>query len=191
MSKSVITSIVIVTALVLVAFTHSLTDTTLEDIIANKPKDTPDTKPNATPHQGSAVVELPEPIGSPEASVNVKVYVTSDNECDTTTLGAMQNLGKKYLDKVYIEFADMVDEKIKSEAQNAKIGCLTGITINGKSKFVLPERGINATVLLDGPVGQQNYHMDDIEAIIAHLLKKNGELGINTDINETAKAKSP
>lgn len=126
-----------------------------------------------TTHSGDAgAVTLPDPIGPEDAAINIMVYVTSDNTCDTTTLGAMEDMGNKYKDRIRVEFADMLDEAVLQEAQNAKLGCKSGLTINGKSQFLLPERGIKGTVLLDGPPGEKNYTMDDVEAVIQHLLKE-------------------
>lgn len=116
-------------------------------------------------------VELPAPMGSPDASVKVNVYVTSDNACDVSTLDAMTEIAHKFGgDAVYVTFKDLLDEQVQAEAHAAKISCLSGITINGQSQFILPERGLTGTVMLDGPVGEINYDKTDVEAIIRHLL---------------------
>ena len=78
----------------------------------------------------------------------------------------------KFGNKVYLQFADLLDTKIKSEANVAKIGCKTGLTINGQSKFILPERGLKGAIMFDGPVGQKNYSPQDVEAVIRHLIGK-------------------
>ena len=65
---------------------------------------------------------------------------------------------------------DLLDADVLKDAQDHKISCKSGITINGKSQFILPERGLNGTVMLDGPTGEKNYDVGDIEAIVQHIL---------------------
>ena len=115
-------------------------------------------------------VKLPDPKGSPDARVKIQVYVTSDNDCDTTTLSTMEDLYSKFGDQVYIIYSDLLDTDVLKDAQDHKISCKTGITINGKSQFILPERGLKGTIMLDGPTGQKNYDVSDIEAIVQHIL---------------------
>lgn len=176
MTKTSITIVAVVVGLLIVAMTNSLMPSKIEGHTKDVAKDAKQAEAKHDHGKEEAKFELPKPMGAKTAPVKVKVYVTSGNECDTTTLTAMQDIGKKYGDKVYIEFGDMAQGDVLTEAQKAKIGCKSGITINGKSKFVLPERGLDGSILLDGPVGQINYNMDDVDEIIAHLLKKSGDL---------------
>ncbi len=180
MTKTSITIVAVVVGLLIVAMTNSLMPSKIEGQTKDAAKDAKQAEAEHDHGQDEAKFELPKPMGAKTAPVKVKVYVTSGNECDTTTLTAMQDIGKKYGDKVYIEFGDMVQGDVLTEAQKAKIGCKSGITINGKSKFVLPERGLDGSILLDGPVGQINYNMDDVDEIIAHLLKKSGDLSASS-----------
>ncbi len=136
--------------------------------------DTSDAKNETTPadlnEEPQQHVKLPDPKGSPDARVKVHVYVTSDNACDTTTLSTMEDLYNKFGDQIYIIYSDLLDADVLKDAQDHKISCKTGITINGKSQFILPERGLKGTIMLDGPTGQKNYDIADIEAIVQHIL---------------------
>ena len=174
MDRSIKILLIVIVLLTGVALSHKLTNTTLNDIMANKPKDTSDKsrKEEDDEPEDTARVDLPEPTGSPDAAVKIKAFVTSDNECDMTTLDGMELIADEFGDSVYIEFADLLDEETMEEAQHAKISCKSGMTINGSSHFVLPERGLKGTVMFDGPIGEKNFEMDDIRAIIKHLLKK-------------------
>jgi hypothetical protein len=135
---------------------------------------TSDAKKQAAPadldDEAQQHVQLPDPKGSPDARVKVHVYVTSDNTCDTTTLSTMEDLYSKFGEQIYIIYSDLLDADVLKDAQDHKISCKTGITINGKSQFILPERGLKGTVMLDGPTGQKNYDNTDIEAIVQHIL---------------------
>jgi hypothetical protein len=82
----------------------------------------------------------------------------------------MEDLYSKFGDQIYIIYSDLLDADVLKDAQDHKISCKTGITINGKSQFILPERGLKGTVMLDGPTGQKNYDITDIEAIVQHIL---------------------
>lgn len=177
MSKSTKVTLAVVGLVIIMALSHRLTGTTLNDIVANKPgaHHDHDHEQEATQKQHGKKVTLPAPIGPEKAAVKVKVYVTTDNECDTTTLNAMKTLGTKYGDKIRVEFADLLEAHVKREAEKAKIGCKTGITVNGQTKFILPERGLAGTIMLDGPLGMKNYKLSDLEAIIEHELRKSQE----------------
>lgn len=176
MHKSYALALIVMALLAVVALSHQFLGVTAEDLAANKPQGhSHDHDEDATAEEHETQeqrAELPAPLGAPDAPVKVQVYVTSDNECDVTTLQAMQDLARKFGDDVYVTFSDLLDEEVQVEAYAAKISCKSGITINGKSKFVLPERGLKGTVLLDGPVGEMNYDLTDVEAIIKHLLSK-------------------
>lgn len=178
MNRSYTLALVVIALLAVVALSHQFLGMTAEDIAANKPQE------HSHDHDGEGTdehdaqegqVELPAPMGSPDAPVEVRVYVTTDNECDVTTLSAMQDLAQKFGDDIYVTFGDLLDEDVQAEAHAAKIGCKSGLTINGQSKFILPERGLGGTVLLDGPVGEINYKIEDVEAIVEHLLKTSKE----------------
>ena len=181
MSKRTGTAFVIIGLLVVMGLSHKLTDTTLVDIAGNKLlwDDSHSHGDEEEKEKESPKVVLPDPMGSKDADVRIKVYVTSDNECDETTLHGMQDIGRDFGNDVYIEFADLLEEEVLREAQEAKIGCKAGLTINGKSKYILPERGIKGAILLDGPIGQLNYDIDDVKAIITYHLeyKKTHENG--------------
>lgn len=173
MSRSIKAGAIVIGLLMIIAVTHTVTNSTLDDLAPQKKK-TPTTTTTEENHGEKGTVQLPEPMGSPDALVKVRVYVTSDNDCDTSTLDKMKDLAKKYGDAIYVTFGDMLDKDTLKEAQLAKIGCKSGLTINGKNKFILPERGLKGAILLDGPTGQTNYNMKDVEDIIVHLLQKKG-----------------
>lgn len=154
--------------LIVLALSHRLTRSTLDDLAPVKPKPTATQKEDA---KSKKPAPLPKPMGNPKAKVKVQVYVTSDNECDHTTLDAMKGLHEKFGDQVYITYGDLLDAAVLEQAQTHKISCKSGLTINGKSQFILPERGLKGTVMLDGPAGDKNYNMDDVEAIVKHLLE--------------------
>lgn len=166
--RSGIVYLVVAALLLVLALTNRLLGTS-PDSATNKEKKSPqaEAKAEESPKQR---VKLPAPVGPPDARVKVRVYLTSDNTCDDTTIRAMDGLHKKFGDKIYIAYSDLLEDDVLKEAQEHKISCKTGITINGKSQFILPERGLKGTVMLDGPTGQKNYDMGDVEAIVQHIL---------------------
>jgi hypothetical protein len=164
-------TLIIVALVAILAFSQSLTGGRLTDLVSNK------TKAAAAANAASASkgheakdFVLPKPVGNPAALVKVRVYVTSDNTCDHSTVDAMDKLGAKYGQRIYIDYADLLNAKVKAEADRLKIGCKSGLTINGKSRFFLPKRGLSGTIMLDGPVGQKNYKAEDLEAVVDYLL---------------------
>jgi hypothetical protein len=164
-------TLIIVALVAILAFSQSLTGGKLTDLVSNRAKAAAAANgvPASEAH-GQKKVELPKPAGNPSAPVKVRVFVTSDNTCDTSTIKAMEKLTTKYPGKVYVEYADLLNEKVKKEADRVKIGCKSGLTINGKNRFFIPSRGLNGTIMFDGPVGQKNYRPDDVEAVIELLL---------------------
>ena len=175
MNKSYTVAALVIGLLALVELSHQFMGMTAEEIATNRPSihnpehDADLAQTDALPE---GPVELPEPWGSPDALVRIKVFVTADNECDVTTIDAIQEIAQKHgEEQVYVTFNDLLDKDVQAEAWEAKISCKSGLTINDQSKFILPERGLKGTVLLDGPVGEMNYKLEDVEAIIAHLLK--------------------
>ena len=174
MSRSTKITIVIVGLVAVLAVSHKLTGTTLEDLTAKKSGENSEAQDANHDAHGDAQkrVPLPKPMGTRGAPVKVKVYVTPDNTCDQTTLDGMKRISQKFGDGVYVEFADLLNKQVQREAEKVKIGCKSGITINGQSKFLLPQRGLKGAIMLDGPMGKMNYKMDDIEAIVQHLLTK-------------------
>lgn len=164
--RSGVAYIVVAALLLALALANRLTGTPSDT--GGKKKSAPSNV--ASPKSPQMHVRLPEPMGSPDAHVKIRVYVTSDNTCDDTTLRAMASLHEKFGDKVYIVYSDLLQNDVLKEAQDHKISCKTGITINGKSQFILPDRGLKGTVMLDGPTGQKNYDMGDVEAIVQHIL---------------------
>jgi hypothetical protein len=174
MNKSLKITAVIAGLLVIMYLSSRLTGTTLEDITANRPvdhsKDKKDPKTNAS--EKHEKIKLPDPMGPATAPVKIKVYVTSDNTCDRTTLDGMKQMSTKFGDKLRIEFMDLLKKDVASEAQDAKISCKSGLTINGMSILRVPGRGVKGLVMFDGPIGEKNYNIDDVDAAVAYLLTK-------------------
>lgn len=150
-------------------FTHS----TYEDIIANRPKDNREANKQSAQHQDhSGHVALPKPSGPADAPVKLKVYITSTNDCDSTTLSGIDQIRKKYGAKLRIEFADLEHHESAMEAEKAKISCKTGVTLNGMSIVPVPGRGTRGLLMFDGPIGKNNYSLADVDAAVAYLLEK-------------------
>ncbi len=160
--------------LVLMVLSHYVTGTTPEDLASNKHQ-TPAANSNKGSSHGEGhgkPVPLPAPIGPANAAVKIKVFVTSDNTCDTTTVQGMKDLAKKYQGKVLVKFMDLNHGAIAKEAQDAKISCKSGLTINGMSILRVPGRGVKGLVMFDGPMGQNYYSLEDVDAAVAHLLSQ-------------------
>ena len=170
MSRSTKLSFIVGGLVAVLAISHRLFGTTLEDLTKKKPSG--DSAPAHEAEGKKKDLVLPQPMGVRGAPIQVKVYVTGGNECDTSTLAAMKGIGAKYGKQVYVQFVDLRNEQVQAEAHKAKLGCKSGLTINGQSKFMLPGRGLHGAVLFDGPAGQKNYKMSDVEAVVEHLLKK-------------------
>lgn len=172
MNRTVFITLAVVVIVGGLAFFQKPTGGKLVDLASNKAKEQNKLLANTLSHdEGHKAAELPKPQGSKNAPIQVRVYVTSDNACDTTTITAMQKLHDRYPGKVYIEFADLLKPDVKKEADKVKIGCKSGVTINGKTRFFLPGRGLKGTIMLDGPVGQKNYTTEDIDAVVKFLLE--------------------
>ena len=157
--------------LVVLALTHNATNTTLEDL-GKKPSADADAKKKAEAAKGHEKVPMPKPMGNVNAPVKIRVYLTSDNTCDTSTLSALQTVSKEFGDKVYVDFVDILKPEVKKEADKLKIGCKTGIAINGKTRFIIPDRGINGAILFSGPVGKKDYGPKEIMDVVRYLLKQ-------------------
>ena len=158
--------------LILLVCSHYLTGTTLEDISESKPSGQSENEAEPIAEAENQSVELPDPVGPVGASVEIKVYVTSDNDCDTTTLDGMKHISNKYGEKVRIEFLDLLDATVVAQAQSAKISCKSGLTINGLSILRIPGRGVKGLVMFDGPIGQMNYDLEDVDAAVEYLLQQ-------------------
>ena len=176
MNRSLKITAIIAGLLVAMYLSSRLTGTTLEDITANRPgqhdHEAEDKNAKTKDSEKHPPMKLPAPMGPTSAPVQMKVYITSDNTCDKTTLDGMTNMAKKYGDKLRIEFKDLLNKATASEAQDAKISCKSGLTINGMSILRVPGRGVKGLVMFDGPIGEKNYNLDDLDAAVAYLLKK-------------------
>jgi len=173
--------------LAVMVMSHYVTGTTPEELSANKHKTEKPQGNAANPHgdgHGKPVV-LPKPIGAPDAVVKIKVFVTSDNSCDTTTVNGMKDIANKYPGKVFVKFMDLNHGEAAAEAQAAKISCKSGLTINGLSILRIPGRGVKGLVMFDGPMGEKNYNMGDVDAAVAYLISK----GAGKDGKKAAKKK--
>lgn len=178
MSKTWKIVIVVGALITVMGLTHRATNTTIEDLDRMRMPNSELRKlaaGNEENHDGDKhekLTALPEPMGKAGAPVTIKVYITSDNDCDKTTLGAMQTISDQFKDKVFIKFVDLNNADAKKEADKLKIGCKTGIAINGKTKFILPGQGLKGAIMLDGPVGQKNYDVKTLQTVVEYLLKE-------------------
>ena len=149
--------------------TQYVTGTTPEDL-NNKPGSEASKKAAAAP---TGSVKIPESIGPKTAPVKIRVYVTSDNHCDTTTINGMKAIAKKFGKDVRIDYVDLLDKHNMAEAQKAKISCKSGLTINGKSVLHIPGHGVRGLVMFDGPMGLgKNYDVKEVEPGVAYLLQQ-------------------
>jgi hypothetical protein len=174
MSKSYkIAGLVGILLAVMVATTY-VTGTTPE-ALGNKPRSEATTSAEKTATAAAAgPVKLPASIGPKTAPVKIKVYVTSDNHCDTTTVEGLKKVAKKFGKDVRIEYVDLLNKGVKAEAEKAKIGCKSGITLNGKSALRVPDKTIGAKgfVMFDGQFGTgKNYGVREVEAGVKYLLE--------------------
>ena len=172
MSKSYkIAGLVVVLLGIMVATTY-LTGTTPEQLDGNKANHEDKAEAsNKAALEPTGKVKLPQPTGPKNAPVKVKVYVTSDNHCDTTTLDGMKQVAKKFGTKVRVEFVDLLQTGTQKEAHAAKISCKSGITLNGMSVLRIPGYGVKGLVMFDGPMGKdKNYGVREIEAGVQQLL---------------------
>lgn len=148
---------------------HYVTGTTPEEL-NNKPKSEASNKAVPEP---TGPIKIPDSLGPKQAPVKIKVYVTSDNHCDTTTVDGMKAVAKKFSKRVRIEYVDLLKADTQQEAQRAKISCKSGITINGKSVMHIPGYGVKGLVMFDGPMGGgKNYGVKEVEAAVQYLLKE-------------------
>ena len=176
MNRSLKAALIVIGLLVVLALSHQFTGSSLEDLTANRPASAAQAqKKPAEPEKPAEPVLLPDPVGPPDAPVKVEVFITSNNKCDTSTLEGMKQLAGQFDNHVRIEFKDLLDPKTKQKAQDAKLGCETGLMINGRTKFIIPERGIKGVIRLDGPVGVKNYNLEDVKAVVEYLLKEKGK----------------
>ena len=183
MAKSWKIASFVVVLLVLMALSHYVTGTTPEELSANKhPTPTANAAKGAS-HSGDhgKPVPLPHDIGPATAVVKVKVYVTSDNTCDTSTVQGMKDIAGKYPGKVLIQFMDLKTTEAAKEAETAKISCKSGLTINGMSILRIPGRGVNGLVMFDGPMGEKNYSLEDVDAAVKYLVSKQPAKGKKSD----------
>ena len=122
-------------------------------------------------------VELPEPLGPEDAAVIVKSYVTSTNDCTLKTINQLLGLSKDFGDDVRIEFGDLAKPEVLKEARDVKVGCQSGITINGKTRYIVPEAGLSGGVIdMNGLMGEK-YTIKDIKKIIAYLINTGNTTG--------------
>jgi hypothetical protein len=165
--------------LFLMVLSHYVTGTTPEELSANKHKtETANSADHKTKSEGHGKpVPLPAPIGAKNAAVKINVYVTADNTCDTTTVEGMQGIANKYPGKVFVQFLDLNHAETAKAAQKAKISCKSGITINGMAIMHVPGRGVRGLVMFDGPMGQKNYSLEDVDAAVKHLVTQNSTKG--------------
>ena len=168
----------VVGLLVLMVLSHYVTGTTPEELSANKHHDgATNAAKDASHGEHGKPVPLPADIGPKNAAVKVKVYVTSDNTCDTSTVQGMKDIAGKYPGKVFIKFMDLKHSDAAKEAQTAKISCKSGLTINGMSILRIPGRGVNGLVMFDGPLGEKNYNLSDVDAAVKYLLSQKAGKG--------------
>jgi hypothetical protein len=180
MNRSTKITALIFGLLTLMFLSQYVTKSSLEDITANRPySNSTRAKKEPAPKHGS--VKLPDPTGPASAPVKIKVYLTSDNSCDTTTMNGMKKISAKYGDKVRLEFVDLLKKDVAAQAQDMKISCKSGLSINGMSIMHIPGHGVKGLVMFDGPIDQKNYGFKDVDAAVAQLLQSKPAKGTSAD----------
>jgi len=94
-----------------------------------------------------------EPMGSPEAKVQVQFFFNSRNLCHEGTIELMKRIPAAVPRRIRVEFLDIATDEGFEASEKAALNCEAGLVINGQKEFEIERNGQKSKVPLLGPIG--------------------------------------
>ena len=116
----------------------------------------------------------PGSLGPEAAPVRLDVFYETDNECMTDFEPLMKKIADHYGDRVRIDFKPTQIEANKQAADELRLGCASGLAINGEVVKKVPGVGEHGLVAFRGPPGQKDYTPAQLVKTIEHELTTKG-----------------
>jgi len=113
-------------------------------------------------------------IGPEDAAVKLDVFYEDDNECMSEFEPLMKKIAEQYAPNVRVEFKPTRVEENRERADELRLGCASGISINGDVVKSVPGVGKLGLVAFRGPPGQKDYDETMLRKAIEHELETKG-----------------
>jgi hypothetical protein len=116
----------------------------------------------------------PDFIGPQDAPVSLEVFYETDNECMTEFEPLMAKISERYAPHVRIEFKPTSVAENMERTHELRLGCRSGIAINGEVAKKIPGVGPFDVVSFQGPPGQKDYDETMLYRAIEYEMKQKG-----------------
>jgi hypothetical protein len=113
-------------------------------------------------------------IGPDGAPAKLDVFYEDDNECMAEFQPLMRKIAEEYAPHVQVEFKPTRIEANRDLADKLRLGCASGIALNGEVVKEVPGLGELGLVALRGPPGQKDYDATMLRKAIEHELETRG-----------------
>ena len=107
-------------------------------------------------------VQFPGPMGSPEAPVTLRVFVQAGDPCHESLLDLAKKMHRVYGDQLRIVYTNISVPEGARRADQVKLGCNSGFTVDDKLEWTLKREGKSYKVPLRGPPGEGDYAEPDL-----------------------------
>lgn len=104
------------------------------------------------PEGGMKPLTSIDPVGSDAALVKIEAFVEPGNHCHLQTIQVLKEAAEVLPAKIHVKFYSTGSPEGAKAAEKAKIGCATGIIINGKKEFDVKRGGKPSKVTFHGPL---------------------------------------
>lgn len=115
-----------------------------------------------------------EVLGPEDAPVRLEVFYETDNECMTEFEPLMTKTAEEYAPHVRVEFKPTSVKENEERTHDLRLGCRSGIAINGEVVKKVPGVGDFNMVTFQGPPGQRDYDESMLSKVIEHELEQKG-----------------
>ena len=124
--------------------------------------------------QDPAQAEEVAVIGPEGAAIELEVFYEDDNECMSEFQPLMKKIAEQYAPNVRVEFKPTRVEENQELADELRLGCASGISMNGEVTKVVPGASKFGFVAFRGPPGQKDYDETMLRKAIEHELETKG-----------------
>lgn len=140
--------------------------------LKKKKKGQPELAKMATASPGGGMKPLTsiDPVGSDAALVKIEAFVEPGNHCHLQTIQVLKEAAKVLPAKIHVKFYGTGSPEGAKAAEKAKIGCATGLVINGKKEFDVRRGGKPSKVSFHGPLNMMP--PDSLPLVLSQELRK-------------------
>jgi len=105
----------------------------------------------------------------PAEKVIIKAYLNLGSGCQQETTDLLDNLGREYSEKVFVEYIDFSTREGAERTRKDGLSC-AGLVINGKQTYtIINKNGVQKEVTFSHPINTQ-WTVDDVKTVVKMLL---------------------